>query len=100
MGIELELFVLLAIQTLGMSVFAVFEIETAIWRKLLKWTVLIGVTLGLYSFIGHWSLVVPLLGVAAGAAVHVIFCRKHGIHPIRATPRRKYYGLRGWEWPG
>ena len=22
----------------------------------------------------------------------------HGIHPFRATPRRKYYERRGWTW--
>ena len=25
--------------------------------------------------------------------------RKHSIHPVNATPRRKYYQLRGWDWP-
>ncbi len=37
MGVELELYVLLAALILGSSVFAVFEVETPKWRKALKW---------------------------------------------------------------
>lgn len=36
-GVELELFVLLVLQIVGSKVFAPFEVETAAWRKLLKW---------------------------------------------------------------
>ena len=37
--------------------------------------------------------------VAPGSIVHTVWCKKHSIHPIYATPRRKYYELRGWVWP-
>ena len=46
MGIELELLVLLVLSVVAKSVFARFEIETPAWRKILKWFVLIAVTLG------------------------------------------------------
>ena len=36
MGVELELFLLLVLFTLGSSIFAVFEVETPWWRKALK----------------------------------------------------------------
>ena len=36
MGVEFELFVLLALMTLGFYVFTAFEVETRWWRKLLK----------------------------------------------------------------
>jgi len=36
MGIELELYILLVIFILGSSIFAVFEVETARWRKVLN----------------------------------------------------------------
>jgi len=40
-----------------------------------------------------------LLGAGvAGAAFHMVWCRRNGIHPWNATPRRRYYELRGWVW--
>ena len=99
MGIEVELYVLLAIVILGASLFAVFEIETARWRKVLKWLIFCGGTVALYYEVGHFALVFPLSLVAIGTVVHFWWCRKHGIHPIQATPRRRYYELRGWDWP-
>jgi hypothetical protein len=76
----------------------VFEIETPAWRKILKWSIVIGLTLALAEFVGHWALVLPLAGGIAGVVGHTLWCRKHGIDPLRATPRRRYYDLRGWTW--
>ncbi len=97
-GIELELFVLLGLLILGASVFAPFEVETAAWRKALKWVMITVITVALHSAIGHWAALVPLAFGLLGATVHWVWCRKHGIHPIHATPRRRYYELRGWQW--
>ena len=99
MGIELELLVLLAISVVGQSIFAQFEIETPAWRKIFKWFILVGATLALYRLIGHWALILPLTLAAIGLTFHFIWCRRNGIDPIRATPQRKYYQLRGWPWP-
>jgi len=99
MGITLELVLLLALSVVGQSVFAVFEVETPWWRKVLKWSLLAGVTLGGFALVGHWILLFPASAAAAGLAVHFGWCRRHGIHPARATPRRRYYELRGWRWP-
>lgn len=83
---------------LGPAFYAVFEVETPAWRKLFKWGFVIGVTLGLTQAIGHWALLVPVLGAAAGLTAHFVWCRRHGIDPVHATPRRRYYELRGWTW--
>ena len=99
MGVNLELYVLLGILILGSSVFAVFEIETARWRKALKWFIVCAGTVGLYYAVGHLALIFPLGLAVLGMSVHLWWCRRHGIHPILATPRRKYYELRGWPWP-
>jgi hypothetical protein len=96
---EIELCVLLAIAVLGPALFARFEIETPASRKLLKWGLVIGATLALARVAGHWALVLPGLGGVAGVAGHFAWCRRNGIDPLRATPRRKYYELRGWAWP-
>ena len=98
MGVELELAVLLVVMIIGQSTFAVFEVETPAWRKILKWSIVVGGTAGLYPAVGHWSLGVPVAAGAAGVVFHFVWCRRHGIHPLRATPRRRYYELRRWPW--
>ena len=99
MGIELELSVLLLVQTLGHSIFDPFEVETPAWRKITKWLVVALITVAVYRWAGHWALLVPAIGAGIGGTVHFVWCRKNGIDPIHATPRRKYYELRGWKWP-
>lgn len=99
MDLALDLSVLLAIAVLGPAVFAAFEVETPAWRKILKWAAVIGLTLALRPLLGHGALVLPALGAAGGMTAHFVWCRRHGIDPIRATPRRRYYELRGWTWP-
>ena len=96
MGIELELGVLLFVSVVGKTMLARFEIETHRGRLLLKWLIIVGLTLGLYRFFGHGSLIVPLVALGIGSTFHWWWCRKHGIHPIHATPRERYYELRGW----
>ena len=98
-GVEIELLVLLAFAILGPAIFSVFELETPWWRKVLKWGVLSALTLGLYSAVGHWALAVPIGLGLLGSSFHLWWCRKQGIDPLRATPRRRYYELRGWAWP-
>ena len=99
MGIEVELLVLLIMSVVGQSTFARFEIEAPAWRKIVKWSVVIGATIALHRLVGHWSLVLPIAAGIAGTTAHFIWCRRHGIDPWRATPQRKYYELRGWPWP-
>jgi hypothetical protein len=98
MGIELELLVLLAISIVGPGIFGIFEIETPWWRKVLKWTLISALTVGLYRPIGHWAVALPIGLALLGTTVHFWWCRKQGIDPVHATPRRRYYELRGWQW--
>jgi hypothetical protein len=98
LGVELELAVLLGVVILGSAGLAVFEVETPWWRKLLKWGLVVSLTLGLYAALGHWSLLFPLIAGIAGVGYHLWWCGKHGIDPVRATPRHRYYELRGWTW--
>ena len=93
------LLITFAAQSLGTTIFAAFEVETQMWRRVLKWSLFHGVTAALFFVIGPWCLVVPALGLAIGATVHTVICRREGFHPIHATPRRKYYAYRGWTWP-
>src|SRR5262245_54111810 len=97
-SIGLELAVLLALSVIGQSAFAVFEVETPVWRKILKWAIVVAATLALSVWVGHWALILPVAAGIAGVIGHTLWCRKHGIDPLRATPRRRYYELRGWQW--
>ncbi len=39
-----------------------------------------------------------ILGLPSlGLMFHFWWCRKHGIDPLTAEPRDKYYELRGWD---
>ena len=98
MDVKLELIVLLAVQLIGSSGFAKFEVETPAPRKIFKWLIMDAITIGLYYLIGHWSLLLPLLMLTIGTTFHFIWCKKNGIDPLRATPKRKYYELRKWKW--
>lgn len=33
------------------------------------------------------------------ATFHLVWRRCDGIDPLKATPSRRYYALRGWTWP-
>ncbi len=87
------------LQIIGTAVFDRFETETPIWKKVLRWTVAAVGTVVLFRFIGHWALLFPGGFALLGGVVHFSWCRRHGIDPWRATPRRKYFALRGWTWP-
>ena len=98
MGIQLELAFLIVLMTLGTSFFAVFEVETPGWRKMTKWLLVHGGTVGLFFVVGHWALVFPVAGAGIGLTFHFVWCNSKGIHPLRATPRHRYYELQGWQW--
>lgn len=93
------LLITFAAQSLGTMVFAVFEIETPVWRRLLKWTIFHGATAGLFFAVGPWCLVFPGFFLLLGITAHTVICKREGFHPLYATPRRKYYAYRGWTWP-
>lgn len=92
-----ELIALLTLSIVGFVFFGRFEVETPAWRRLLKWSFTILVTLGLYTKIGHYALIALGTWIMIGLVFHFIWCARNGIHPLWATPRKKYYELRGWK---
>jgi hypothetical protein len=97
-GIELELGILLVFHTVSSAAFGKFEIETPFLKKIVKWFIIYGITTGLYLLFKHWALLFPLLAITPGTIFHFWWCRKNGIHPLKATPRKTYYELRKWKW--
>lgn len=98
MGIELELAELLIIQLIGTSFFSRFEGETHPLKKITKWLIIAIITSGMYYWVQHWALAFPALAMIPGMIFHFMWCKKNGIDPLKATPRKKYYELRGWKW--
>lgn len=98
MGMEVELAELLVIQLVMTSFFARFEVETRASIKILKWIIIAKITFGLYYYFGHWSAIFPVVALIPGTIYHFVWCKKNGIDPIKATPRKKYYELRKWKW--
>lgn len=98
-GLTLTLGSLLVTVIIGASHFAIFEIETPRWRKALKWALVSAISIGLSFAIGAWAAAVPLAAGAIGVAFHYSWCAANKIDPVTATPRWRYYELRGWRWP-
>lgn len=99
MNAQVEWAALFVVCALVTSVFDRFEVETAAWRKCARWALAAGLTVGTTPALGHWSLAVLGGFAAIGGCMHWWWCTRHGIDPLRATPRRRYYELRGWTWP-
>jgi hypothetical protein len=80
--------ILIAVLTTG---FGHFETVRPWWRRIIRWlpylaiTGLIGATARRpWTFL--WIIGLPVLG----AAFHVAWCRRNGIHPLTAEPRDCY----------
>jgi hypothetical protein len=97
---DLEWFVSALLAATGLSVFGHFGEKTPLWRRLSKWAFYFGVTALLARGPGRpWTFVwiAGLPGV--GLMVRLWWCRKHGIDPLTAEPKDRYYELRVWSSP-
>lgn len=96
---ETILAILLMLHILGTSIFGKFESETAWWRLTLKWVVILTLAYSLYFYFGTAvTLLVIFFLVLASVTFHVVWCNRNEIHPLKATPRKRYYELRKWKW--
>jgi hypothetical protein len=96
---EKELLALLFINVMGYAIFGKFESHSPWWRSVLKWSAMVAFLWTLTAYFGHAvALIVLLILTIMAISIHILWCTKHGIHPIAATPRRKYFELRGWKW--
>lgn len=93
-----DLFLAAALHLVGHAIFGVFEVHTPVKRKLSKIVFLLGGTALISATLGQpWSLVWILGLFTLGVGFHLWWTLSHGIHPLTAEPRTKYYALRGWE---
>jgi hypothetical protein len=94
---ETELIVLFILQTAGVAVFGKFEGEAPGWKRALKWLLMLIITIACSHYFGQWVAILVLLIVFTLSLIfHFTWCKRNGIHPFQATPRKKYYQLRQW----
>lgn len=97
----MEVAVVAIIFAVGNILFGHWEAETPKWRRLLKFLLILGLTLGLSAALGRrWAFF--FLGALALVAVIIHgwwLPWRHGINGWTGEPKEKYYALRGWKYP-
>lgn len=97
----MEVAVVAIIFAVGNILFGHWEAETPKWRRVLKFVLILGLTLGLSAALGRlWAF--SFLGSLALLALIVHgwwLPRRHGINGWTGEPKEKYYALRGWKYP-
>lgn len=97
-SIWFEIAIVSAIITLGQIFLGHFEERTPRLKKLVKYVLFLGVTIGLSYFFGRWVALLFLgLFMIPVLYVHLIYLPKKGINGWTGEPKKKYYELRGWD---
>ena len=96
----MEAAIVATIFAVGNLLFGHWEAETPKWRRLLKFVLILLLTLGISTSLGRrWAfLFLGLLGLAA-LIVHAWWLPRHGINGWTAEPKERYYAMRGWKYP-
>lgn len=93
----LEFIIALCFFVVGERFFKNFQGETPRVTTIRKWLVYFALVVILTLTLGRpWSLIWTLAPVV-GSIGHFAWCFRHGIHPLSAEPRDRYYALRGWK---
>jgi hypothetical protein len=100
MTMWMEAAIVATIFAVGNILFGHWEAETPKWRRLLKFVLILLLTLGISTSLGRrWAfLFLGILGLAA-LIVHAWWLPRHGINGWTAEPKEKYYAMRGWKYP-
>jgi hypothetical protein len=94
-----ELTIAASVFALGQGFFRNFQGETPRATTFKKWLVYFALVFLLELTVGRpWSFIWTFLPVV-GMVGHFAWCFRHGIHPLTAEPRDRYYALRGWSLP-
>ena len=97
----LELFLASTLVAVGSIIFGRFEEGAPRWRRLSKLFLFLAVTAIVSKVFGRtWALLWIFSAGLWGFSVHTRWCKRHGVGVLSAEPRKKYYQLRGWKWPG
>jgi len=97
----MEVAVVATIFAVGNILFGHWEAETPKWRRLLKFVIVLALTILIRTTFGRlWAfLFVGTLALGA-VIVHGFWLpRRYGINGWTGEPEEKYYALRGWKYP-
>ena len=93
-----DLFLVAVLHLVGHILFGVFAERSSVSRKLIKVAFLLGSTALIWAVFGQPYSTLWVVGLfSLGIVFHLWWTLSHGIHPITAEPREKYYALRGWK---
>ena len=96
----MEVAVVATVFAVGNILFSHWAAETPRWRRLLKFVLILGLTLAISAVLGRrWALVFLGLLALAVVIVHAWWLPRHGINGWTGEPKEKYYALRGWKYP-
>jgi len=96
----MEVAVVATVFAVGNILFSHWAAETPRWRRLLKFVLILGLTLAISATLGRrWALVFLGLLVLAVVIVHAWWLPRHGVNGWTGEPKEKYYALRGWKYP-
>ncbi len=93
----LEIIVTVIVFVVGHFSFRNFQGQTPRARTVRKWVVYIMLVVILTLTVGRPLSLVWAFAPVIGSLFHFGWCFYHGIHPLTAEPRAKYYALRGWK---
>lgn len=96
----MEIAIVATIFALGNILMGHWEEHTPKWRRVLKFFVVTGVTVGISAWLGRaWAFgFLGLLGVLV-IVVHGWWLPRNGINGWTGEPKEKYYAMRGWKYP-
>ena len=96
----MEVAVVATIFAVGNILMGHWEAETPKWRRLLKFVLILGITLAISAAVGRpWAFLFLGLLLLAALIVHAWWLPRKGINGWTGEPKEKYYAMRGWKYP-
>jgi hypothetical protein len=96
----MEAAVVATIFAVGNTLFGHWEAETPKWRRLLKFLLILGLTMAISATLGRrWAFAFLGLLALGAVVIHGWWLPRRGINGWTGEPKEKYYALRGWKYP-
>ena len=86
--------------TAGNVLFRHFDPKLPLWRRVMKSAIALAITAAISCRFGHRGVLIAFgIAMLPLIYVHGIWLPRHGVNGWTGEPRKRYYELRGWEWP-
>lgn len=96
----LDVAVVAVVLAIGNVVFRHFDPFLPLWRRALKFAIILSATAAISYFFGRIGVIV-VFGIALIPVIYIhgIWLPRHGVNGWTAEPKEKYYALRKWPLP-